>query len=153
MWVSSKQDDFADEEHSLGSDVDDAIGINVKSNLNLWNTASVPVDEFGEHPAQGLNTQRQRCHIQQQHISDITSQNTTLDGCSYGNSLIRRSYCDKYLGHTAHSSNQQHLAYVSLGHLGILHGLLTGSHSASDQVTHNAFKLSTSQLYVEMFGT
>lgn len=61
--------------------------------------------------------------------------------------------CVAYLGHTGHASDQQHLSYVSFGHLGVLHGLLTGSHGAADQVTHNAFKLSASQLNVEMFGT
>lgn len=54
----------------------------------LSGNGGVPVNEFGENSTQGLNTQRQWCHIQQQHISDITGQNTTLDGCSNGNSFI-----------------------------------------------------------------
>lgn len=56
-----------------------------------------------------------------------------------------------YLGHSGHASNQEHLSYVSLGHLGILHGFLTWGHGAADQVSHDAFKLSTTQLHVEMF--
>lgn len=54
----------------------------------LGGDCGVPVDEFGEDSTQGLDTQRQRCHIQQQHVSDVTGQNTALDGRSYGNSLI-----------------------------------------------------------------
>lgn len=55
----------------------------------LGGNSGVPVDEFGEDSAEGLDTQRQRCHIQQQHISDITGQNATLDGCTDGNGLVR----------------------------------------------------------------
>lgn len=55
----------------------------------LGGNCCVPVDKFGENATQSLNSQRQWCHIQQQHISDITSQNASLDGCSNGNSLIR----------------------------------------------------------------
>lgn len=55
----------------------------------LGGNCCVSVDELGEDSSQSLNTQRQWCHIQQKHISDITSQNTTLDGCSNGNSLVR----------------------------------------------------------------
>lgn len=55
----------------------------------LGGNCCVPVDEFGEDSPKGLNTQRQRRHIQQQHVSDITSQHATLDGCSNGNGLVR----------------------------------------------------------------
>lgn len=55
----------------------------------LGGDGGVPVDEFGEDSAQGLDTQRQGCDIQQQHIGDITGQNSTLDGCTYGDGLVR----------------------------------------------------------------
>lgn len=58
-----------------------------------------------------------------------------------------------HLGHTGHASDQQHLPDVTLGHLGVLHGLLTGGHGATDQVSHDAFELRASQLHVEMFRT
>lgn len=64
----------------------------------LGGNCCVPVDEFGEDSPKGLNTQRQRRHIQQQHVSDITSQHTTLDGCSNGNGLVR---VDRLAGSTA----------------------------------------------------
>lgn len=64
----------------------------------LGGNCCVPVDEFGEDSPKGLNTQRQRCHIQQQHVSDITSQHATLDGCSNGNGLVR---VDRLAGSTA----------------------------------------------------
>lgn len=54
----------------------------------LCGDCGVSVDQFGEDAAQGLNTQREWGHIQEQHISDITSQNTSLDGGSDGNGLI-----------------------------------------------------------------
>lgn len=60
--------------------------------------------------------------------------------------------CSSYLGHAAHASDQQHLTDVSLGHLSVLHGLLTGGHGAADQVGHDALELCTGQLHVEMFG-
>lgn len=72
--------------------------LSVKYLALLGGNCGVPVDEFGEDSAQGLNTQRQRRHIQQQHISDITGQHTTLDGCADGNSLVR---VDRLAGGTA----------------------------------------------------
>ncbi|KAF3837735.1 hypothetical protein F7725_009503 [Dissostichus mawsoni] len=56
------------------------------------------------------------------------------------------------LGARPNRSCTEHLPDVSLGHLSVLHGLLTGSHCASDQVTHDAFKLRAGQLYIQMFG-
>ena len=49
----------------------------------------IPGDEFGEHPTQGLNTQRQGGNIQEKNILDISSQYTPLDCGSNSNCLIR----------------------------------------------------------------
>lgn len=53
-----------------------------------WN-GGVPVDKLCEDTSQSLNTQRQGSDIQEQHICDITSQHTSLNGSSNGHSLIR----------------------------------------------------------------
>lgn len=54
----------------------------------LGGNGCVPVDEFGEHPSKGLDTERQWCDIQKEHISNISSQHASLDGSSNGHSLI-----------------------------------------------------------------
>jgi hypothetical protein len=50
---------------------------------------SVSFDDSGENSSHGLNAQRQRGHIDQDDILDISLQNTSLDGGSHGNCLVR----------------------------------------------------------------
>lgn len=54
----------------------------------LCGNCGISVYKFGEDTTQGLNTQREWGHVQQKHVSDVTGQNASLDGCSDGNSLI-----------------------------------------------------------------
>lgn len=54
----------------------------------LRGNGGVPVDEFGEDAAQSLDAQRQRSHVQQEHISDIAGQNSSLDCGSDGDGFI-----------------------------------------------------------------
>lgn len=55
----------------------------------LGGDGGVPVDEFGEDSTERLDTQGQWRHVQQQHVGDITGQDSALDGSSDGNGLIR----------------------------------------------------------------
>ncbi len=43
----------------------------------LGGDGGVPVDELGEHSTQGLNTQGEGSHVQQENICHISSQHTT----------------------------------------------------------------------------
>lgn len=72
---------------------------------------------------------------------------------SWTGSTERSQESCQYLGHAGHASHQQHLSDVSLGHLGILHGLLAGGHGAANQVGHNTLELRAGQLHVQVFGS
>mmetsp|Transcript_29784 Transcript_29784/g.77189 ORF Transcript_29784/g.77189 Transcript_29784/m.77189 type:complete len:212 (-) Transcript_29784:1307-1942(-) len=56
--------------------------------LLLGGDGGVAVDHAGEHTTQGLDTDGQGGHIQQQDVLHITSQHTTLDGSTHGYHLI-----------------------------------------------------------------
>lgn len=55
----------------------------------LGGNGGVPVDEFGEDSAQGLDAQRQGRHVQQQHVGDVARQHAALDGGADGHGLVR----------------------------------------------------------------
>ncbi|CAB5040978.1 unannotated protein [freshwater metagenome] len=48
----------------------------------------VALDEFGHHAALGLNTKRERGHIQEQHVFDVTLEHAGLNGGTHGNYLV-----------------------------------------------------------------
>lgn len=64
----------------------------------------------------------------------------------------RREESCTHLWHAGHSTNQEHLPNVTLGHFGILHGLLAGGHCAADEISYNALKLRAGELHVQMLG-
>ena len=45
-------------------------------------------DQHAHHLTHGLNTQRQRAHIQQQDVFNVTGQDRCLDGRSHGDRLV-----------------------------------------------------------------
>ena len=54
----------------------------------LGGDGGVGVDELGHHAAQRLDTQRQRSHIEQQHVLHLTGEHTALDGGADGDHLV-----------------------------------------------------------------
>src|SRR5215218_1021457 len=49
----------------------------------------VPLDELGEYPTLGLDAQRERRHVEEQHVLDLTRQHAGLDGGANRDDLIR----------------------------------------------------------------
>ena len=49
----------------------------------------VALDEPGHHAAEGLDAQRQRRDVQQQHVLDLAGQDAGLDGGADGDDLVR----------------------------------------------------------------
>jgi hypothetical protein len=47
----------------------------------------VAIDHAREHAAQRLDAQRQRRHVEQQHVLDVTLQNAGLDRGAHGDAL------------------------------------------------------------------
>ena len=48
----------------------------------------VGVDELGHHTAQGLDTQRQRRNVEQQHVLHLAREHTALDSGAYGHHFV-----------------------------------------------------------------
>ena len=54
----------------------------------LGGDGGIPVDELCEHASEGLDSQGQGRHVQQQDVRHVSSQHSSLDRCSHGNRLI-----------------------------------------------------------------
>ena len=101
----------------------------------LGRDGCVAVDELGEHAAQRLNAQRQRRHIQQQHVRDLARQNTALDSSAHGDRLVRvdalagraaEDLLDNslHLGHARLPADQDDVIDLRLAEAGVLEALL-----------------------------
>ena len=55
----------------------------------LGGDGRVGVDQLGHHATHGFNAQRQRSHVEQQHVLDVTGEDTALNGCTYGYDFVR----------------------------------------------------------------
>ena len=55
----------------------------------LCGDGGVAVDQTSENTTKGLDTERQGSDIEQEDVSDLTSQDSTLDSSTDGNSLVR----------------------------------------------------------------
>ncbi len=131
--------------------------------VGLGRNGRVFLDQFGHHPAEGFNPQRQRCDIEQQHIFDIPSEHAALDGSTYGHRLIGIDvppgllaeeifYGILHLGHPGLAPNQKHIIDVRSRESCILECGLAGVDSAADQVIHQRLKLGPGQFQVEVLG-
>lgn len=129
----------------FGGNIQDAVGVNIKGDFNLWVAArshrdtrelkvtellvvlgkltlsledgnsdlslvvsgggedlgflcgncGVPVDQASEDASHSLDTKGQRCHVEQEDILDVTSENGALDGSTYGDGLVG---VDRFVG-------------------------------------------------------
>ena len=81
----------------------------------------VGVDEFGHHTAQGLDTQRQRRNVEQQHVLHLAREHTALNGGADGHDLVGvdrtvRGLAEELLddlldrGNTRRTAHEDHLA-------------------------------------------
>ena len=92
----------------------------------LGRDRGVAVDQPGEHAAQRLDAERQRRHVEQQHVLDVALQHAALDGGADGHHLVRvdalvRLLAEQlftislHLRHARHAADQHDL--VDLGGL------------------------------------
>ena len=90
----------------------------------LGRDRGVAVDQAGEHAAQRLDAERQRRHVEQQHVLDVALQHAGLDGGADGDDLVRIDALVRLLAeqllhdlldlrHARHAADQDHL--VDLG--------------------------------------
>ena len=102
------------------------------SDLRVGN-GGVALDELGEHAAQRLDAERQRRHVEQQHVLDLALEHAALDGRADGDHFVRvhalvRGLVDQlvrglhHLGHAGHAADQHQLIDLVGGDAGVAAG-------------------------------
>ncbi len=127
----------------------------------LGRDGRVLADHLGHHAAQRLDAQRQRRHVQQQHVLAVAAQHLALDGGAHGNSLVRVHVLAGFLAeellhlllhlrHARHAADQDHVMDVRHLHAGVLDGGAARLDRASDQVFDQRFELGARDLQVQV---
>ncbi|EAS48812.1 putative glutamate dehydrogenase [Aurantimonas manganoxydans SI85-9A1] len=130
----------------------------------LGRDRGVAIDQAGEHATQRLDAERQRRHVEQQHVLDVALQNAGLDGGAHRDDLIRVDALVRLLAeqvlhrfldlrHAGHAADQNDLVDVRRGDAGILEGRLARIHRALHEVVHQALELGARQLHGQVLGT
>ena len=112
--------------------------------------SGVPLDQRGHHTASGLNTKRERSHVQQEevahHLGGVTTQDGGLDSGSVGHGLVRVDGLVQLLpveeileqlldlGDPGGAADQHDVVDGAFVHLGIPHGPLHRLQRALKQV-------------------
>jgi len=127
----------------------------------LGGDGGVAVDQAGEDTAEGLDTEGKRSDIEQQKVGDLTSKDSTLDSSTNGNSLVgvnrlgrvaAENALDRLgdLGHTGHTTDEDHLGNVLGLEVGVLEGLADGLDGPGDERIHHLLELSAGELGVDV---
>jgi hypothetical protein len=123
----------------------------------------VALDQHGVNPAQGLDPQRQRRHVQQEHILDLAAQHAALDGRAHRHHLVRVHAPVRILAEeVAHQlddarrargpAHQHHLVNLRGREVGVRQGLLDRAEAALDQILHHLLVARPGQLHHQVLG-
>ena len=123
----------------------------------------VALDQLGEDAALGLDPQRQRGHVEQEHVLDLALEDAGLDGRADGDDLVGvdaavRLLADQVLdlllhgGHARHAADQDHLVDVGRLEAGVRQRLLGRADRALDQVMRQLGQLRPAERGVEVLG-
>ena len=113
--------------------------------LLLGRDRRVPLDELGEDAPLGLQAERQRGHVEQEHALDVAGQDRPLDGRADGHDLVgvdplvrllAEDLLDDLLDprHPGRAADQHHLVDVRGLQLGVLQGLQDRPAAALEEV-------------------
>ena len=129
----------------------------------LGGDGGVTVDQTGEDTTEGLDTEREGSDIEQEKVSNLTSKDSTLDGSTDSDSLVRVDRLGRVtaedaldglgdLGHTGHTTNKDDLGDLLGAQVGVLEGLADGLDGLGDEGVHHLLELSTGELLVDVLG-
>lgn len=129
----------------------------------LGGDGGVAVDQTGEDTTEGLNTEGKRSDIEKEEVSDLARKDTTLDGGTDGDSLVRvdglggvtaEDALDGLgdLGHTGHATNKDDILNVLGLEVGVLEGLADGVNSPGDKGLDETLELGAGHLGVDVLG-
>ena len=117
--------------------------------------------ELGEHAAECLDAERQRRHVEQQHVAHVAGQDGALDGGSNSHGLVRIDRLARRLaeyllhglldlGHARHAADEEHLVDVGRLDLGVLDRLHARIDGALDERADDLLELSARHLVVHV---
>lgn len=130
----------------------------------LGRDGGVSVDESGEDTAQSLDTEGQRGDIEQQDVGDVTRQDTSLNGSTDSDGLVRvdtlgRVSAEQGLdglndsGHSAHTTDQDDVVDVVGLDTGVGKGLLTRLDGTVDERLDEGLELGPGHGQVDVLGS
>ena len=128
-----------------------------------WN-GRVFRNHLRHHTAQGLNTQGEWRHIQQQNVFAIARQNRALNRCTNGNGFVWVHvfawlfakdvlHFVLYFGHARLTADQNHVIDVRCRYARILKCHLAWAHGALNQLFYQGLKLGTGEFQVQVLRT
>ena len=121
----------------------------------------VALDQAGEHAAQRLDAERQRRHVEQQHVLDVAGQHAALDRRADRHDLVRvdalmRVAAEDFLHrlvdfrHTGHTADQDHLVDIAGLEAGILERRLARLDRLLHQIVDQRLQFGAGQLDVQV---
>ena len=130
----------------------------------LCRNRRVALDQLRHHPTHRLDSQRQRRHVQQQHVVDVAGQHAGLDGRAQGHHLVgidpamrlsaeHRLHRLLHLRHTRRAAHENHLVDLGRTQTRIFQRLLTGTLGALHQILHQLLELRPAQIHLHVLGT
>jgi hypothetical protein len=129
----------------------------------LGRNRGVLLDELGHHPAHGLDAERQRRHVEQQHVLDVAAEHAGLNGRADRHGFVRVDVLARllaeelldlllHLRHARLAADEDDLVDVLGGQLGVLERGLAGLDRTIDQVLDQGLELGPGHLHVEVLG-
>ncbi len=127
----------------------------------LGRDRGVALDQLVHHAALGLDTERQRGHIKQQNVFDLTAENAGLQSSTDRDDLVGVDALVGLLatgellhqigdgGHTGRTTNEHNVIDVADGDACVLDDSLERSAGALEQIRGDLLELAAAQLLVE----
>ena len=130
----------------------------------LGGNRRVARNQHGGHAAKRFNAERERAHVEKQHVLLLAREHCALNGRAHGYDFIRvhtlvRLLAEERLHHFLHLRNtrrathEEHFVHFRRLHASVGERLLHGLERALDEVVHQLFELGARKLIVEMLRT
>mmetsp|Transcript_1878 Transcript_1878/g.2860 ORF Transcript_1878/g.2860 Transcript_1878/m.2860 type:complete len:666 (+) Transcript_1878:197-2194(+) len=124
----------------------------------------VPGNQTREDTTVGFDTERERGDIKEKETGVFSTQDTSLDGGTHGNSLVGVNtlmgllvenllHSGDNLGGSGHTTDKNDLVDLRGGDLGVLQGLFAGLDGSLNQTINKVIILSTRNGHVKMLGS
>ena len=129
--------------------------------LGRGRDGGVLLDQLGHDAAEGLDAERERRDVEQQHVLDLAAEHAALDGRADGDGLVgvdvaARGLAEElldlglHLGHPSLAADQDHLVDLARRQTRVLQRDPAGLDGAVDQLLDQRLELGARKLDVEM---